>query len=203
VLIQYWFFYRYNEWTRPTLTGRLSGRHEGDWEAVMVGLGPTEPVFVAYSAHCAGSWRPWTGPGAIEVAQTAAPRTHPLIAVAEGSHAHYAETQVRRSPDWAGCAGLKEGATTLVSYASNIRDKTGAGPRWLPSGEELQLVTGSDHPMRFPGTWGGSTQTLLINQREHELEDKDGGPQTPKLQKLWRKPLGTVFCSNWRPRQCP
>ena len=46
-LIQYWFFYPYDEWTRPVLTGQLTQRHEGDWEAITLGLsgrsGPPPP----------------------------------------------------------------------------------------------------------------------------------------------------------------
>jgi hypothetical protein len=201
VLIQYWLFYRFNEWNRPTLSGRLAGRHEGDWEAVMVGLSAEKPEFVAFSAHCAGTWRPWDE---VEVAEThQGPRTHPLIAVAEGSHANYVETQDRRSPDWAGCAGIGKGTTTLLGYASNIRDKTENGYTRRLKGDELKLVSGNAPPMSFPGTWGARTQTLLINKRTHKLENKKGGPETPTLQPLWIDPLRKVFCSNWDPRRCP
>ena len=43
-LIQYWYFYRYDEWSTPVLGGRLLQRHEGDWEAVMVGLSDTQQI---------------------------------------------------------------------------------------------------------------------------------------------------------------
>ena len=35
--------------------------HEGDWEAVTVGLSADRPLFVDWSAHCAGEWRPFAG----------------------------------------------------------------------------------------------------------------------------------------------
>ena len=38
MLIEYWYFYRYDEWKSPVLAGSLVQRHEGDWESVMVGL---------------------------------------------------------------------------------------------------------------------------------------------------------------------
>jgi hypothetical protein len=59
ILIQYWYFYRYDEWEARAFAGLLTQRHEGDWEAVTIGLSREKPLFVAYSAHCAGSWRPW------------------------------------------------------------------------------------------------------------------------------------------------
>ena len=37
-LIQYWYFYEYDEWEAPVFAGLLTQRHEGDWEAVTLGL---------------------------------------------------------------------------------------------------------------------------------------------------------------------
>ena len=202
-LVQYWYFYRYNEWTRPVLGGHLVQRHEGDWEAVTVGFSDREPLFVGYSAHCGGTWRPWDE---VELAPTqevrdaisdedAAPaeRTLPLIAVAEGSHANYVETEDRRAPDWASCAGLPAGTTTLLSFATNIRDETGDGYRWTP--QEVSFVTERDFPMNFPGTWGGNDFTELVNERRQHLGEDHRGPLTPTLQRLWYEPTATIFCS--------
>lgn len=202
ILIQYWLFYRYNDWSRPVLTGRLSERHEGDWEAITVGLSNSRPLFVGYSEHCGGYWRPW---GGVKVGENpTGPKLNPLVAVAQGSHANYAESQERRSPDWAGCAGLPDQTTTLLSYASNIRDKTEDGPTWRPTGSSLIIVKRGRPPMNFPGRWGLDTKTELLNSRRHTLAKSAGGPETPSLQPLWINPFGQIFCSpHWRPRECP
>ena len=189
-LVQYWYFYRYDEWTRPILGGRIVQRHEGDWEAVSIGFSKTEPLFVAYSAHCGGTWVPWRK---ADLAETAPPRVHPLVAVAEGSHANYTHTQDRRAPDWAGCKGVPQGTTSVLSFASNIRDETSYGWDWLPA--KTHFVNNSKPPMSFPGTWGGNDYTEIDNFRSQRLGAEGRGPATPPLQPLWYDPIGTIFCS--------
>ena len=57
-LIQYWYFYPYDEWVAPVLGGmQFKQRHEADWEAVTIGLSASGPLFVAYSQHCGGPGR--------------------------------------------------------------------------------------------------------------------------------------------------
>jgi hypothetical protein len=200
-LIQYWYFYRYDEWTRPILGGRIVQRHEGDWEAVTIGFSQKAPLFAGLSAHCGGSWLPWNK---VQLAPTAkGPRVHPLIAVAEGSHANYTRTQDRRAPDWAGCKGsVPQGTTTVLSYASNIRDETSYGWDWLPA--QTFFVNNAKPPMTFPGTWGGNDFTELINERDQRLSDAGPGPATPTLQPLWYDPVDQIFCSkHWHgPEPC-
>ena len=191
-LIQYWYFYRYDEWTRPVLGGRIVQRHEGDWEAVTVGFSQKGPLFLGLSEHCGGSWIPWNQ---AEIAPTEGRRTHPLVAVAEGSHANYTHTQDRRAPDWAACKGVPKGTTTALSYASNLRDETSYGWDWLPA--KAHLVNDETPPMGFPGSWGGHDETVLINQREQHLSANGGGPLTPTLQPLWYDPTHTIFCSKY------
>jgi hypothetical protein len=202
ILIQYWMFYRYNDWNRPVLSGELSERHEGDWEAVTIGLSKTKPLFVGYSQHCGGAWLPW---GRVRVASNrVGNELHPIVAVAEGSHANYPEADARHAPDWAACQGVPAGTTTAIDYASNIRDETQAGPTWQPQRRQLILTNSHRRPMNFPGHWGASTRTVLINQRPHVLSDDPGGPPSPPLQALWKDPLGQIFCSdNWQPHECP
>ncbi len=198
-LIQYWYFYYYDEWRAPVFAGLLTQRHEGDWEAVTVGLDRRRrPLFVADSAHCAGSWRPW---GDIEASTLPpGPRVHPLVAVAEGSHANYPAAAQKRSPDWAHCAGAPAGVTTAISFASNIRDKTEYGWPWYPS--RLILVDARTPPMNFPGTWGADDRTTLRNFRSNPLGKPGLGPKTPTLQGLWQDPVRTVFCGRYTPRAC-
>jgi hypothetical protein len=198
-LVEYWYFYRYDEWTRPILGGRIVQRHEGDWEAVAIGFSAKAPLFVGLSAHCGGTWIPWDR---AELAPTDPPRVHPLIAVAEGSHANYTRTQDRRAPDWAACKGVPRGTTTALSYASNIRDETGDGWSWLPA--RTIFVNNGKPPMSFPGGWGLNDFTELINERDQRIGPSGGGPLTPTLQPLWYDPTRTIFCSqHWHgPEPC-
>jgi hypothetical protein len=196
ILIQYWFFYRYDEWKRPILSGTLTQRHQADWEAVTIGLSDAAtPVFLGYSEHCGGTWRNWnqieTAPGS---------PLHPLVAVALGSHANYVSSDERRSPNWASCGGgLPRGFLTLLSYASNIRDETSFGTD-IPY-RDLNLIRASvrEPPMSFPGTWGANDSTTLVNERTQVLK-QGSAPATPTYQPLWQDPLATIFCgANWSP----
>ncbi len=198
-LIQYWYFYYYDEWRAPVFAGLLTQRHEGDWEAVTIGLDrKRRPLFAADSAHCAGSWRPWNDIEASTLPQ--GPRTHPLVAVAEGSHANYPAAAQKRSPDWARCAGAPAGVTTAISFASNIRDKTEYGWPWYPA--RLIPVDARTPPMSFPGTWGADDRTTLRNFRTNPLGKPGLGPKTPTLQALWQEPVRTIFCGRYTPRAC-
>ncbi len=191
ILIQYWYFYPYDEWRTPILAGELVQRHEAEWEVVMVGLSDTEPLFVAYSAHCTGEWVPWAS---VEVADTPEPRTRPLVAVARGSQANYPNADQQRAPDWGKCAGVPEGTVAVTSYASNIRDLTGYGFAWKPA--ETVFIRRKEPPMNFPGYWGANGGAELVNARTFTLEE-GGEPKTPSLQPQWTDPLFTAIC-RWR-----
>lgn len=87
LILQYWFFYAVNDWRSNSL-GLGVNDHEGDWEHVDVVLashnGDWEPAYVAASAHNgSGSQlsRDW--------AEVEKSDTHPIIYVANGSHANY------------------------------------------------------------------------------------------------------------------
>jgi hypothetical protein len=194
ILLQYWYFYRYDEWETHVFAGRLVQRHEGDWEGVTIGLSDSGPLFVAYSAHCAGTWVPWEE---AELSNRLGGRTHPLIAVAEGSHANYPRADQKRSPDWAGCQGAPAGTTTLLSYASNIRDKTEYGWEWYPEEGGIHVVTESEAPMGFPGYWGASESTTLYGFFKATKLGDGHGPETPSEQPLWRTPVTKIFCGNY------
>jgi hypothetical protein len=204
ILLQYWFFYRYDEWTTPILGGSLVQRHEGDWEAVMVGLSDERPLFVSYSQHCAGATVPWDD---VLVWPYAGDNTRPLVAVARGSQANYPNAEQTRSPNWDTCAGLKKGVGDLLSYASDIRDRTAYEMSWEPPAAGLLPASVHHPPMSFPGYWGGPGETLLANQKDQPILH-EGEPKTPSMQALWISPLTTVFCTKWtvparRTDNCP
>jgi hypothetical protein len=86
-VVQYWLFYYFNDWRNY---------HEGDWELVQLNFpGHTAkellereepPVFAAYSQHQAGQKMPWNDMKSKELVMTG---THPIVYVAQGSHANY------------------------------------------------------------------------------------------------------------------
>jgi hypothetical protein len=200
-LIQYWYFYRYNEWRAPVFAGLLTQRHEADWEAVTIGLDAgRRPLFVANSAHCAGSWSPWREVEASTL--LSGPRVHPLVAVAEGSHANYPDPEEKRAPDWTSCQDLPDGITTAISYASNIRDRTEYGWLWFPRADGWIKVTKKTPPMSFPGLWGDQGGITLRNFKSNPIGGPEDAPATPTLQALWRRPVATIFCGRFRPREC-
>jgi hypothetical protein len=194
-LIQYWYFYRYDEWEATTFAGQLVQRHEADWEAVTLGLSNTKPLFVAYSAHCGGTWRAWNE---IEVStKLRGRRIHPLVAVAQGSHANYPEADQKRSPDPLGCATKSlSGTSTALGFASSIRDKTEYGWEWYPAADGWVEAGAEAPPMNFQGTWGEDESTELVNFKHNHVADGKA-PLTPSLQPLWQRPVNFIFCERY------
>lgn len=89
VVLQYWFFYLFNNW-RSSFFG--ANDHEADWEMVMIFLsqdensGGVQPQWVAYAAH--DGWgddlrRRWEDPEVEKVGE------HPVVYIGAGSHASY------------------------------------------------------------------------------------------------------------------
>jgi len=88
VVLQYWFFYLYNNWR-----SRFSGAndHEADWEMICIYLAPDNvgllrPEWVAYASHdYTGDdlRRHWSDPEVQKIGE------HPVIYAGAGSHAAY------------------------------------------------------------------------------------------------------------------
>jgi hypothetical protein len=226
ILVQYWFFYDYDEWVAPVLAGRIVQRHEADWEAVTVGLARDRPLFVAFSQHCGGMWQRWrgtdgahvietsgdgyaadidiSGPGAQDLGngpsswnEARTELTHPAVSVAVGSQANYPPAQADVAPNWASCQGYPDQTLSLLSYVWNIRDRTGEDYEWLP--KQAKLVNAHETPMTFPGIWGPKDTFQYVST--HDDPDRRGGlgPRTPSRQVLWRQPVFAIFCGQgWR-----
>jgi hypothetical protein len=191
ILLQYWYFYPFNEWVAPTAIGELKQIHPADWEAVTIGLSDERPLWVAYSAHCAGSFADW---GKIRVAASDPKRPRPLVAVAHGSQANYRAAEESRVPNFAECSGIPEDRLSLASYAANIRDRTDDAITWEPTADQLRLVDAETPPMSFPGRWARYNRMTLENLGEaHPLGTETQGPQSPPLQALWQSPMRTIF----------
>jgi hypothetical protein len=89
--LQYWLYYPEQDQDRGIVR---TGRHEGDWELVQVGVGEGgRPVEVIYAQHRGGERCAWS-----EVERRDG---HPVVYVARGSHASYlrAGTRDRTWPD--------------------------------------------------------------------------------------------------------
>ena len=86
IVLQYWLFYYDNPLILPpTPVGTFWQSHEGDWELVNVVLDSDEtPLEAAYSQHCSGQRKAWSG-----VTKSPSGSTHPVAYVALGSHANY------------------------------------------------------------------------------------------------------------------
>ena len=186
-IVQYWFFYAFDDWISPVIAGQLRQYHEADWEAVTIGFSASEPLFVGFSQHCGGEWYPWE-----DVRVTSGTRT--VVAVAEGSQANYRFPNPSQAPDWTGCANLPARTTTLVSYASNIRDRTSADWSWSPPPGGFVFVDARKFPMNVVARWAPYSRTELQTlHKTHPLGGDASGPATPSTQRLWREPMRTIF----------
>jgi hypothetical protein len=216
-LIQYWLFYRYDSFRAVTAGGLVEQQHPGDWESVMIGLGKDHPLFAAYTAHCGGNWYPWEDVQALVAPSdkrlprdTFGKRTHPLVFVAQGSHANYVGGWNGRPPDWGSCRGVDHKRVDAVTYAVNVHDLTGDAWRQIP--EEIVDISKGQKPMSFPGRWGRYDITSLRGLFAPRTLNVGDGPKTPSLNdRLWNYPTWTIFCeprwhaglgSGWRPG-CP
>jgi hypothetical protein len=191
ILLEYWYFYPYNEWVAPVAIGELEQIHPSDWEAVTIGLSREQPLWVAYSAHCGGSFADWSR---VRVAKSDPDRLRPLVAVAYGSQANYRVAEERRVPNFAECSGIARDRLALASYAANIRDRTDDHTTWEPAPTDLRLVTAETPPMSFPGRWATySRMQLETGYKALPLGGATKGPSTPSLQALWQTPMKTIF----------
>jgi hypothetical protein len=197
ILVQYWYFYPYNEWVAPVVIGNLKEIHAADWEAVTVGLSRDAPLWAAYSAHCGGTFADWSR---VRVAGSDPARLRPLVAVANGSQANYRAAEESRVPNFAECSGIPKDRLTLVSYAANIKDRTDDAVVWNPSPAALHMVTAETPPMSFPGRWSSYARMTLENLRKRLSLGKDtAGPDTPTLQRLWQTPMRSIFAGGaWK-----
>lgn len=187
-LVQYWFFYPYDEWVSKVLGARVTQRHESDWESVSVGFDRKDsPLFVAFSAHCGGTWIRW--PKAKKFG------THPLVAVANGSQANYPDAGAKRPPEWTSCKKtLPRGSGALLTFAANVRDRTSDDWQW--GAQKVIGVDENQRPMSLPGSWGGNDRTVVKTLKE--FPSRSGfGPPSPPLQELWADPINTIFCGRY------
>jgi hypothetical protein len=148
IVLQYWFFYYDNtySYTSPA-SDFIWQAHEGDWELVNVVLtGQGEPVSVGYSQHCLGQRRAWA----------AVPRlgTHPVVHVADGSHANYFSAGVH--PWNPACIPLQAQLLFAQLGLPLPSDRTGAGEVAGPpeAAGGVTPIHAFGPWVDFPGFWG-------------------------------------------------
>lgn len=183
LVVQYWYAYFYNDFWNT---------HEMDFEVVMIILkvsdGNIQPTVCAYSAHKGGHWLPW------EDVDKDAGTKHPMVYVANGSHANYFYGQSMfptAPPAITMAADLLKTSKRLVDYTTSAED-----------GESL-LVEASEIPQPGQdGLWTGDWRWLNHENRWgssgkwYDLEFGDsapGGP--PNSGDKWDHPLSWIDVS--------
>jgi hypothetical protein len=212
-LVEYWLFYPYDLSASPTFAGVIEQRHQADWEVVIVGFSNSQPLFVGYSQHCGGQWLRWqkinivrqVDPSWQYFRQAGDGNFHPLIAVAEGSHANYPKAWSGRAPPWGSCgAHVSRETSDALSYAWNLRDKTGDTTAITPTA--IVIAKPSNPITSLPAHWGPTDSLRLVNFRkpDRHLQKTGVGPSSPAAHAIWSNPVNEIFCNpEWRPKsQC-
>jgi len=222
-LLQYWMYYRYDDWRANTSLGQLVQEHESDWEAVTVAVADSEPLLVAYSAHCGGQWLPWEKVPAVrnrppdtfileslarqhpeqaanvrEVIDAGnAEPTHPAVMVAAGSQGNYPASSDIRVPDWSSCK-LEHTWGDVFAAAAAVREHVDVAVEVVPA--DIYLAGIQWLPMQFGGHWGLNSQTRLLLPFAGELTVDGGpkgpGPPAPPQQTMWSDPFKRIFASD-------
>jgi probable HAF family extracellular repeat protein len=134
-ILQYWFWY-YNQ---PNFViHNTFGGHEGDWEGIQIHLDANgNPVDTTYYQHHGGELCGWG-----RVSTTGSNGLHPLVFVADNSHASY--------------------FTTISNQGVGGDSANGLGPQITPSVE--RIYDGAPAWLFWPGMWGGSTNGTWPDQ---------------------------------------
>jgi hypothetical protein len=192
IVLQYWFFYYddFYDYT-PTAPDFIWQAHEGDWEVVNVVLDAEEdPLYVGYSQHCLGQRRSWS--------KTARWRgSHPLVYVAQGSHANYFAAGVH---PWNTACLPQSVLDFFRATGLALPNDFSGGPLAVDSGPEafggevtsIQRVTSSSPGwIAFPGTWG-ELQYLHAALLPVPTQPSGFSPVGPAQHAVWVDPVGTL-----------
>jgi hypothetical protein len=124
--LQYWMLFARNTQDRGVLR---TGRHDGDWELIQVGLRQGRPVVAVYSQHATAERCAWRR------VRRVGPR--PLAFLARGSHAAYFVPGIRDRP-WPDPNDHADGRGRRVR--PRLVRVSAAAPAWV----------------RWPGRWGAA-----------------------------------------------
>jgi hypothetical protein len=179
--IQYWLAYPYNDW-RST--------HEGDWEVVMVFLRGATPIACAYSAHHGGYRLPW--------ALVETHDTHPIVYVANGSHANYffGPGQYENTAEAFGVSfttGEFPFTGDFVDFTTSAKD---VEP--VPTTDAVKLIpkdeaawTGEWAWLTLPGSWGKTEVPLWLKWLPKRI-------RFFLSRRIWSAPSALPPRSNWK-----
>ena len=172
ILVQYWYPYFYNDFWNT---------HEMDWEVVMIIFKETksgpQPIVCACSAHHGGHWLAWPDVEKANDRKEPLPYgTHPIVYVANGSHANYfygsglyatAPPLIRMAVEFG------RNSRPLVDYTTSLEDgeRCLVEARLIPPAEE-GLWSGDWRWLNQNGLWGSPGKFL-------DLEFGDSGPHGP------------------------
>lgn len=178
IVLEYWLWYAYDDYSPTVPAGEIWQVHEGDWEAVAVVLDASgKPLYVGYSEHSKGKRRDW--------GRVPKRGTHPFTYVALGSHANYFRSgEVPLDPRTIepvlisviaaeGAAPVEHTGGGLVVHPRVVR-VTATAPSW----------------MQFAGSWG---ETGYVHFPNNDPLAAGTGPRGPAFHALWRTPLKTVL----------
>jgi len=180
IVLQYWLFYVDDFWSLQYPPSNLVWQaHEGDWEVVTVVLDEQQhPHEAAYSQHCTGQRKPWA---AVQKAGD-----HPLVFVANGSHANLfaagARPIARQCIPAQALALLDQLHVTALDVAVPART-LGPGTAGI-----VRIHDNSPRWLRFPGTFG---EAQWIHSPFGNIA-AGAGPESPQLHDVWVDPLGTI-----------
>ena len=165
LVTQYWFFYVYNQWNDV---------HEGDWEMAQLDFGPVSieqamadgPRTYAYAQH-EGSEYATVGDNDAKLVRDG---DHPVVFVAEGSHASFFS-----SSRWFGKSGATGfGCDDTTSPIDRISPTVIALP-----GDDVP-TTGEFAWLSYLGHWGEKAPSF------------DNGPTGPVTKTQWSSPVTWV-----------
>lgn len=157
LVVQYWFFYIYNDW---------NDRHEGDWEMMQLLFDATDaeqalevgPYQAMVAQHEGGEVSSWDG-GPLQRVDG----THPVVYVAEGSHASF-----YKSERW---------------FGKSAQSGFGCDDTRSPVDQVFPTVvpmTGDEPWLAFMGRWGEFQKSF------------NNGPTGPATKTSWDHPVNWV-----------
>ena len=166
--LQYWFFYVFND---------FNNTHEGDWEMIQLNFDAAtpkqalaqSPTEVGYSQHEGAERAKWGDPKL-----TLLDATHPVVYVADGSHANFYGAALylgRSASEGVGCDDTRGPHTELMPVVRTI-------PR------DPVLARAMFPWIAFEGRWG-ELQPAFFN-----------GPTGPNMKNQWIWPI--TWSQGWR-----
>ena len=163
---QYWFFYPYNDGIGPQ-------NHEGDWEMITVRRrsdGAADGAFVCAHGDC-----PWRWGDQLQWAWN----THPIIWVADGSHASYASEAECDAKEILPEVGDNQDSCETVTSQQWITWKDG---NWYPGIQGGGIINIGERTRPLDGQ-----HAMLANLKWGEIGVFDGtsGPITPTFKTTW------------------